>query len=127
MRSATAIAALVAILGLCGCVAQPPTLYGWGSYEDIVYAASVKPGSIAPEAQIQQMERDRELIRNAHQRFPPGWHGHLAYLYSQVGQAGLARDELVAEKSAFPEATVFCDTLLANLGARAERAPEQKP
>jgi hypothetical protein len=123
-RAALAAAAIAVAFGLGGCVAQPKTLYGWGSYEDVVYAGTVKTSPVAPEVQIQQMEKDRELIRNANRRLPPGWHGHLAYLYSQVGQAGLAHDELVAEKTAFPEATVFCDTLLANMGAKVEKAAE---
>ena len=126
-RAALAAAILATALGLGGCVAQPKTLYGWGSYEEIVYVNAVKPGAVAPEVQIQQMEKERELIRNANQRLPPGWHGHLAFLYTQTGQTGLAHDELVAEKTAFPEATVFCDTLLANLGAKVEKPAEKSP
>jgi len=126
-RAALVAAAFAVALGLGGCVEQPRTLYGWGSYEEIVYVNAVKPGSVAPEVQIQQMEKERELARNANQRLPPGWHAHLAFLYSQAGQAGLAHDELVAEKTAFPEATVFCDTLLANLAGKAAKPVEKTP
>ncbi len=122
-RVGYALAALALALGLGGCVSQPRSLYGWGSYEDIVYVAAVKPDAVAPEAQIQQMEKEREMIRSSNQRFPPGWHGHLAYLYARSGQAGLAHDELIAEKAAFPEAMVFCDALLANLAGKTEHKP----
>jgi len=126
-RAAYAAAALAVALGLGGCVAQPKLLYGWGSYEDIVYAGTVKPGEVAPDVQIQQMEKDRERVRAANQKLPPGWHAHLAFLYTQVGQGGLAHDELVAEREAFPESAVLCNTLLANLGAKVEKPAEKAP
>ncbi len=111
---------LAALLG--GCVTAPRETYAWGSYEELVYVATTKPGSVPPEAQIETMEKEREVNRAKSQRFPPGWHAHLAYLYSVAGKPDLAADELLAEKTAFPEATVFCDQLLTNLGATAAKA-----
>ena len=122
-RFGNALAGAALALGLAGCATPPHTLYGWGSYEDIVYVAAVKPDAVTAEAQIEQMQKEREIQRSKNQRFPPGWHGHLAYLYARTGQPGPAHDELVAEKAAFPEATVFCDTLLANLGGKTEKKP----
>jgi hypothetical protein len=122
-RLAGAVLVLGLAAGLGGCATTEHTIYGWGSYEDIVYVAAVNPGSVTPEAQIQIMEKEREVIRAGNQRFPPGWHGHLAYLYAQSGQGDPARAELIAEKTAFPESTVFCDTLLRNLDAKTEPKP----
>jgi len=120
MRAAGVGAALL----LAGCAAQPPrTIYGWGSYEETMYVAMVKPGVLTPEAQVQQFEKDREAIRAAGQRLPPGWRIHLAALYAQTGHVDAARAELQGEKAAFPESAVLCDTLLRNMDGHAEKQP----
>ena len=122
--TAAARTALVALLALfaAGCATPSPSRYAWGSYEEVVYVAQAKPGTLPPEAQIEQLEKDRLAARAANQRLPPGWHAQLSYLYYQTGHADLARDELLAEKTAFPEASTFVDRLLANLsGERAKR------
>lgn len=118
------LTSLGAVLLLAGCVTQPPpTLYAWGSYEDAIYVAAVKPGSMLPEEQLQLFEKDRQASRAANHRLPPGWHGQMAYLYAATGRIDLAQEELVAEKTAFPESTVFCDNLLKNLGRKTEQKP----
>lgn len=113
-------AALALALLAGGCATAPPSRYAWGSYEDLIYVAAAKPGTLPPEAQLQQLEHDREAARATHQRLPPGWHAHLSYLYYQTGRADLAREELLAEKTEFPEAVTFVDRLLANLAGGAK-------
>lgn len=108
-----ALSALL-LASLAGC-ASNPGLYGWGNYEQLVYASYVAPGSLAPETQIQKLEEDYQKFRATNQRVPPGWHAHLGYLYAQTGKADEAQRELLAEKAAFPESTVMVDSLLANL------------
>ena len=115
--------AVGALLVLAGCATPPQTRYAWGSYEELIYAAEAKPGAFAPEAQVEQLEKDREAARAAQKPLPPGWHAHLGYLYFQLGHGDLARDELIAEKTQFPEATALVDRLLTNLAAGAEQHP----
>jgi hypothetical protein len=44
-------------------------------------------------------------------------------LYTQTGHVDEARAELEAEKAAFPESTVFCNTLLSHLGRPQQVTP----
>ncbi|MDB6092262.1 MAG: lipoprotein [Gammaproteobacteria bacterium] len=104
----------VSATALVGC-ATPPTIYRWGSYEDVVYGSYSAPGSVAPQMQVEILEKDYQAARAANQRMPPGWHAHLGYLYFQLGKADQAHQELVTEKAQFPESSVFVDRLLANL------------
>ena len=120
--SRAALAALLALLA-AGCVTQPPSRYAWGSYEDLIYVTQAKPGVLPPEAQIEQLEKDRLAARATQQRLPPGWHAHLSYLYFQTGRADLAREELLAEKTEFPESATFVDRLLANLAGGGAKSP----
>jgi hypothetical protein len=119
MKSLRLIASRLCIgcvaLALGACVTAPQTLYAWGNYEESIYVAQAKPGSLSPEAQADQLEKDRQIANASGRRLPPGWHAHLAALYAQSGRADLAEQELLAEKSAFPEATILVDRLLANL------------
>jgi hypothetical protein len=108
------LAACVA-LSLAACATTPKTLYAWGSYEELIYASNVKPGALTPEAQADQMEKDRQAAEAAGKRLPPGWHAQMASLYAQTGRLDLAEQELLAEKAAFPESATLMDRLLSNL------------
>jgi hypothetical protein len=112
-RLLTACAALC--LTACVTMTTPRGLYAWGHYEELIYTANVKPGSLPPEAQADQLEKDRQLAQAAGKRLPPGWHAQLASLYAQSGRLDLAERELLAEKAAFPESATLMDRLLANL------------
>ena len=114
-RTVSRLCIVGAACTLAACASAPPTLYAWGSYEDLLYVAQAKPGSLSPEAQADQLEKDRQTAEAARKRLPPGWHAHLASLYAQSGRADLAERELLAEKSGFPESTTLVDRLLANL------------
>jgi hypothetical protein len=119
--------ALAAALGLAlaasGCATKVPTRYAWGGYEDLMYTAWAKPGTLPPEAQMDLLQKDREAARAANQKLPPGWHAHVGYLYFQTGRADLAREELLAEKTEFPESATFVERLLANMSRPAEKKP----
>ena len=99
---------------VAGC-ATPRTLYTWGNYEELIYASYVTPGKLAPESQVEILEKDYQQSRAANKRMPPGWHAHLGYLYYQLGKPDEARRELSTEKAEFPESGIFMDRLLANL------------
>ena len=100
---------------LAGCATPPRTLYTWGSYEELIYSSHASPGKVAPEQQVEILEKDYQVARSANKRMPPGWHAHLGYLYYQLGKPDQARQELLTEKAEFPESAVFMDRLLANL------------
>ncbi len=99
---------------LAGC-ATPQTIYGWGSYEELVYASYLSPQDVPAEKQVEILEKDYQLARSTNKRLPPGWHAHLATLYYQLGKTDQARQELLTEKAEFPESAQFVDRLLANL------------
>lgn len=103
---------------LAGCANQQPTLYTWGSYEDLIYVSYADPGKVSPEMQVEAMEKDYQGARAANKRMPPGWHAHLGYLYYQLGKIDQARQEWATEKAEFPESTVFVDRMMANLDKR---------
>ena len=107
-------AALAVVLLLSGCVTKP-SLYAWGQYEELIYLSYKSPKAMPPEEQVKSLEQDFQKVRAANQHLPCGWHAHLGYLYSQIGQFDRATSELRLEKAEFPESTVFVDHLLANL------------
>lgn len=113
-------AGVLAVAGLAlltGCAAtRPQTLYFWGSYEQGIYDAHARGETRSAHDQILALEADKAAAAGAARALPPGFHAHLGYLYFEDGQVDAARAELTAEKAAFPEATVFVDRLLANLG-----------
>jgi hypothetical protein len=106
--------AIACTLMLAGC-ATPRPLYTWGSYEELIYATYATPGKIAPQDEVNVLEKDYQQARAANMRMPPGWHAHLGHLYYELGQRDQARQELLTEKAEFPESKVFMDRLLANL------------
>jgi hypothetical protein len=113
MRLLPAFAASAAVL-LGGCATQQ-TIYGWGSYEQLIYASYLSPTDVPAEKQIEILEKDYQVARSANRRMPPGWHAHLATLYYHVGKLDQAHQELLTEKAEFPESTIFVDRLIGNL------------
>lgn len=126
VRRVAAAAAMLAASVLTGCAA-PPQRYAWGAYEDLIYASYSKPGALSPEQQIDQMQKDREAARAANAKLPPGWHAHLAYLYQLAGRPDLSHEELLAEKSAYPESTQFVDRLVTNMVGKPVSASAATP
>ena len=107
--------ALALAAGVGACVTAPPTRYAWGGYEAQLYVLQAKPGTLTPEAQADQLEKDRQAARSGNKPLPPGWHAHLAAVYFELGRGELAREELLAEKTAFPESTTLVDRMIANM------------
>ena len=101
------------VILLVGCA--KPTLYSWGSYEELIYLSYATPDKVSPQMQVEQLEQDYQKARAEDKRMHPGFHAHLGYLYFQLGKLDQARQELETEKAEFPESAVFVDRLLANL------------
>jgi hypothetical protein len=108
------LAAVSACL-LTGCAAVPPTIYSWGSYEQVIYASYLSPHDVPAEKQVEILEKDYQVARSTNKRVPPGWHAHLATLYYRLGRVDQAHQELLTEKAEFPESAAFVDRLAANL------------
>jgi len=106
---------IVMTASVSACVTPPRTLYSWGGYEQVIYLNHATPGASDPQTQVITLEKDYQDARASSQKLPPGWHAHLGYLYFQLGKTDQAQQEFVAEKTQFPESTVFMDRLLAKM------------
>lgn len=94
---------------LSACAHQPASLYQWGSYQEQVYGHFKGEG---PEKQIQALEKDLQLMQASNRAVPPGVHAHLGMLYAEAGNDGKAQENLLAEKTQYPESSAYIDLLL---------------
>jgi hypothetical protein len=103
------------------CAAPPKPLYQWGGYPAAVYAYFKDDGANAG-AQITQLEAQIQQTNAAGQAVPPGLHGHLALLYSKVGDDAASLAHLEAERKLFPESAAYIDFLLKNAARSAAKS-----
>ncbi|BDT69964.1 hypothetical protein os1_41560 [Comamonadaceae bacterium OS-1] len=108
----TTTAGLLGLALLTGCATKVPTLYQWGSYQDQIYTQYAEPGKVPVDAQIAAMEADLQKTDLQARKPPPGYLAQLGYLYFQAGKPGQAVQSFEAEKSLFPESTVYMDLLI---------------
>lgn len=113
-----AIAILFVAMVAVGCVTPTPNLYGWGSYEDMIYAGYKNPGVSDAVTDAQLLAADMERTESEGKHVPPGVRIHLGYLYFNQGRGDEARALLEAEKEVFPASTVFIDRLLSSMGSQ---------
>ncbi len=73
------------------------------------------PDKATAELQIDRLSKDIEEARSKDKPLPPGMRAHLGVLYYQLGKMDLARENLEAEKRAFPESTKLMDRFLEKL------------
>lgn len=104
---------LAAGLLMTGCANQSKPLYHWGSYQPQVYEYFKGDGN-STEAQIIALEAEMEKARASDAKLPPGYHAHLAMLYSKVGRMDQAKQEFELEKTLYPESASFIDYLMRN-------------
>ncbi|CAN5325451.1 hypothetical protein BH11PSE10_BH11PSE10_14260 [soil metagenome] len=103
---------LALVLGLSACAAPPPKpLYQWNGYQARLYEYFKNSGANAGE-QITALEAQLQQNDAARLASPPGLHGHLALLYSKMGDDLAARRHLEAERALFPESAAYVDFLL---------------
>lgn len=109
--------ARAALLGaaavLSACAAPPKTLYQWGSYQGALYAY-LKGGGADLGAQIATLEAQAQRTAAEGGLPPPGLHGHLALLYTKVGDDANAISNLQIERRLFPESATYIDHLMKN-------------
>lgn len=115
-------ALLAVVLALAGCAAPPKTLYQWGSYQASLYNYFKGNGS-DPGAMILQLEEQLQKTAATGGAAPPGLHGHLALLYSKVGDDANAVAHLEAERKLFPESGVYIGMLLQRAAVMPAKVP----
>ena len=108
-------------LGLTACAAPPKPLYQWGGYQGSLYQY-FKSNGTDPGAQIEQLETQLQRNAAAGAASPPGLHGHLALLYSKLGDEANAVKHLEAERSLFPESANYINFLLKNAAKPASKS-----
>ncbi|WP_311223815.1 MULTISPECIES: DUF4810 domain-containing protein [unclassified Acidovorax] len=111
VRGKAALAAATLAL-LAGCVTPQKQLYSWEGYQPQVYAYLKDNGVAGPEEQIVALEAAAEKARANGTALPPGYHAHLAMLYSKTGQIDKTALHFAAEKEQFPESSTFMDFLM---------------
>ena len=89
--------------------------YGWGRYQDHLYEMFLETEGFQPADEVGRLVDQIEEAEHSGRPVPPGVRAHLGYLYSKVGNQTEAARWLIAEKRAFPEATVFIDGMLARM------------
>jgi hypothetical protein len=106
--------ALITAAMLSGGCARHQSLYYWGDYQPQVHEYLKGQGKSHTE-QIIALEKIIEEAKSENKPVPPGFHAHLGMLQAAEGKLDLAQLEFQAEKSHFPESTVFMDFLLAKM------------
>jgi hypothetical protein len=117
---ARVVGALASLVLLAGCATPPAPLYDWGHYPLASYQF-MRGDGFDPRASIVRLEDQLQKTAAARRNPPPGLHGHLALLYSGLGDMGRAKEHLERERELFPEAATFVEFLLQN--ARRESKP----
>jgi hypothetical protein len=114
MMTGIALPVAAACALLTGCASnRTSTLYQWDAYQPQIYAHLT--GKTSPSEQIDALEKARQKIQSDGSAVPPGFHAHLGALYAEVGRSEEAKQELSAEKQAFPESSAYMDLLLNKL------------
>jgi hypothetical protein len=111
MRSRS-LGTLLLLALLTGC---DSTYYGWGRYQDHLYELFLETESFQPADEVGRLVDQIEEAEHSGRPVPPGLRAHLGYLYAKVGNQTESVRWLIAEKRAFPEATVFIDGMLARM------------
>ena len=107
---------LIMALGISACATPHRPIYQWAGYQPSLYQY-LKGNGIDPGANIEQLEAQIQKNTVAGEATPPGMHGHLALLYSKMGDDVSARRHLEAERNKFPESAAFIELLLKNAAA----------
>lgn len=115
------VAALAFAAMLTACATSQKPLYQWANYQGQLYQY-FQAGSGSPGEQIAMLEAQIQKNKVAGESTPPGLHGHLALLYSKMGNDVAARQHLEAERTLFPESATYIDFLLKNAAKTAPKS-----
>lgn len=112
-QSITLLSIILALLSACAPVEGPRYIYYWGGYENMVYA--MQKNEISPEQQLASLEAGAAQAKGLAQTVAPGYNAHLGMLYFQLGKKDQALKAFEAEKTLFPESTVYMNRLIARI------------
>jgi len=107
--------ALLAIT-LTGCVAQPPSLYDWGNYEQSLYQSYKDPNEV--EALRQRLTTHIAEMERGARKIAPGLYAELGTLYLLAGSTDQAVLNYAKERDAWPESRGLMTALIDNLKRR---------
>lgn len=110
----TIAVAFSSMVFLAGCQTAPKPLYAWGKFPKHQYDTLLKSGGNPPE-QISAMQAHADKAKASNEALPPGFRAHLGMLHLNIGQPEAARELWIAEKTAFPESSLYVDRLLKQL------------
>jgi hypothetical protein len=111
------IYALIIAIFLAGCAG--PSLYQWGSYEQMLYQSYKDPAKT--EALRSELESHIGLVEKSGQRVAPGLYAELGTLYLQAGNKGRAIALYRRERETWPESNGLMSAMIQNL----EKAPKK--
>ncbi len=117
MKSHARAVALAALAILPACA---HSLYEWGHYHESVAAMYATGSGYDPAAEVARLADEVEQTEHRGKLVPPGVRAHIGVLLCEAGNAERGVAWLQAEKTAFPESSVFVDGLLARLQAQAQ-------
>ena len=116
-RFSVNLLATLSIVAIAGCATAPAPMYQWGGYQRNVYNY-LKHDTAAPSEQLRAMQTLLKKSRTDGTRLPPGFHAHIAMLHIQMDQFDDAKQQLEAEKTAFPESTHYMNFLLKQMNEK---------
>lgn len=105
---------LLAVAALSGCAA--PTLYQWGGYESLQYAAYKDPTKA--EAMKIKLDAHIVLMETSGKKVAPGLYAELGTLYFQAGVRDKALAMYSRERDTWPESKTLMTAMIKNIERR---------
>lgn len=125
MRKFQYVVMAAAALTMVGCAQKSQSLFYWGEYQDNIYAMYNGDGSVTPQEQIADIERDLLRAQEQGKRIAPGIQAHLGYMYLLEGNEGAGYQAFQREKQMYPESTVFIDGMIQRAQQAKQTGAEQ--
>ena len=101
----------IAASALAGCASN--SLYQWGSYDELLYAAHKDPSKAV--AMRQKLQAQVQASEKAGQKVAPGLYAEIGTLYLQAGERQQAMGWYQREQLAWPESRTLMGALIQNL------------
>lgn len=103
--------ALIAVL-MSGCSSGRAPMYEYGNYSESYYQLKQNGDAETTKVWKTALEESIDLSNEGGLRVPPGINANLGYLYLKVNDADKAITFFNAEKTLYPESTVFMEKLI---------------
>ena len=107
------ISALCILLSACAA----NDMYYWGSYENTLYNYTKEPSEGSLSKHKSELEKIITKGSTGKKGIPPGIYFELAVIEAKAGNNARSLELFNMEKTLFPEATVYVDNAIKQLGA----------